>query len=335
MVGVLSEPANCGDGGTGSGELRTYFDSTFCSVGPGGVQYSRLLTGNATEAKAVATARVPQVLHQVLMLVNSTRYGGSGGSVATSSLNAFEIAIHEMGHSAFNLADEYGGDGVGTTAGESSRPNVTRDTSRATNKWRDLVLPATPMPSACGVTTGTPLVPCSGCTPPATPPPSNAVGTYEGADYSNCGVYRPLSSCYMRDYAPFCPVCARVIRQTLSPFLPAESVAPPSPSLDFGGVPEGIGGIGVTTHRAVVFEVVSCRPLTFRITAGPTGGFTAPLGTVVVADPAASITPVNRVPVWVGYTSTTAGAVANGSVTVRCDQLALSWTIAITALDHP
>ena len=329
------EPATCDDGGTGSGASpRTYFDTTFCSIGPGGVHISRLLAGNSTEAKAVAKARVPQV-DQVVMLVNTSRYGGAGGAVATASTNAFEIAIHEMGHSAFGLADEYGGDGVGTTAGESPKPNVTRDTNRATNKWRDLILATTPMPSACGVTSGSSPTPCPGCTPPATPPPAGAVGTYEGGDYSNCGVYRPLPSCYMRDYGPFCPVCARVIRQTLTPFLPPETVTPPALSLDFGGVPEGLGGVGVTTYRAIVFEVVSCRQITFRITSGPTGGFTAPFGTTVVADPASSITPINRVPVWIGYTSTTAGTTASGSVTIRSDELGQSWTISLTARTIP
>ena len=139
----------------------------------------------------------------------------------------------------------------------------------------------------------------------------------------------------MRDYGPFCPVCARVIRQTLTHFLPAESVIPPTLSIDFGGVPEGIGGIGVTTYRAAVFEVVACRRLTLRITAGPTGGFTAPLGAVVVADPTTSIVPVNRVPVWIGYTSTTAGTTATGSVIIRCDELGQSWTINLAAHTIP
>jgi hypothetical protein len=41
-------------------------------------------------------------------------------------VQASEIAIHEMGHSAFGLADEYenGGTARGT---EPSEPNVTRD----------------------------------------------------------------------------------------------------------------------------------------------------------------------------------------------------------------
>src|SRR5688572_824050 len=64
------EPATCGDGGTGSGATpRTYFDTTFCSIGPGGVPISRLLAGNSDEAKAVAKARVDEV-DQVVMLVN-------------------------------------------------------------------------------------------------------------------------------------------------------------------------------------------------------------------------------------------------------------------------
>ena len=45
----------------------------------------------------------------MILVVNSTVYGGSGGSVGTYSLasGATEIAIHEMGHTAFGFADEY------------------------------------------------------------------------------------------------------------------------------------------------------------------------------------------------------------------------------------
>ena len=44
-----------------------------------------------------------------LILVNSTVYGGSGGEFPISSMasSANEIAIHELGHSLFNLLDEY------------------------------------------------------------------------------------------------------------------------------------------------------------------------------------------------------------------------------------
>lgn len=316
-------PTECG----GSGATpRTYFDATFCSVGPGGVRIERLLTVNTALALSVATAQVPQ-RHQVLAIVNSSKYGGAGGTVATCSTHssAAEIAIHEIGHSAFGLADEYGGSGVGTPAGEPTEPNVTRNTNRATNKWRALIAATTPMPSACdGSCTS------STCVPPATPPAAGAVGTYEGAIYSDCNVYRPLPSCYMRDYGPFCPVCAGVIRQTLQPFLPAESINLLTPSIAFTNVPAGMGGVGVTTHRAIVFEVVTCRRLTFAITAGPTGGFGTPRGTSVpvTTDP---ILPATHARLWLSYTSTNPGDSASGSVTVRCSETRQTWVINIVA----
>jgi hypothetical protein len=208
------DPTQCG--GTGA-TRRTYFDATFCSVGPGGVRYERLLTVDTALALSVASAQVPR-RHQVLCIVNSSKYGGAGGTVAVTSTHASapEIAIHELGHSAFGLADEYGGNGTGTPAGEPSQPNVTRNTNRTGHKWGTLIAAATPMPSQCNPS-------CTGstCRPPATPPLPGAVGTYEGGIYSDCTTYRPLPDCYMRTLGrPFCPVCARVIRQVLRPFQP-------------------------------------------------------------------------------------------------------------------
>ncbi|HEX9144966.1 MAG TPA: M64 family metallopeptidase, partial [Candidatus Binatia bacterium] len=89
-------------GGTGA-TVRTYFDATF---GANGIR--RLLVCNPTTALQVAAAQVPEFTVAVVV-VTSTIYGGSGGGVATYSLagGATEIAIHEMGHTAFGLADEY------------------------------------------------------------------------------------------------------------------------------------------------------------------------------------------------------------------------------------
>src|SRR5262249_24573251 len=94
------DPASAG--GTGA-TARTYFDATF---GANGIR--RLLVCNSTTALQVAAAQVPEFT-AVMVVVNSTVYGGSGGGVATSSLatGATEIAIHETGHTAFGLADEY------------------------------------------------------------------------------------------------------------------------------------------------------------------------------------------------------------------------------------
>lgn len=326
------DPTNCPDGTSGTGTTpNTYFDAKYCSVGPGGVHYDRLLTIDSNSAKSVATAQQP-LLHQVLCIVNASKYGGSGGEVATCSIDPLssQIAIHEMGHSAFGLADEYGGNGTGTPAGEPPEPNVTRDTNRTTNKWRALIAAATPMPSQCDSSCT-----ASSCVPPTNPPVTGAVGTYEGAIYSDCNTYRPLPNCYMRELGrPFCPVCAGIIRQTLQPFLPAESINLVTPSIIFLNVPAGMGGIGVTTHRAMVWEVVTCRRLTFQITAGPTGGFGTPRGTsvVVTTDP---ILPTTYARLWLSYTSTNPGDSANGSVTVSCNETGQTWTINIVANTIP
>src|SRR6478609_6644537 len=141
-VGVSSTDSGADDpasaGGTGA-TVRTYFDATF---GAGGIR--RLLVCDTTTALTVAAAQVPEFT-VVLVVVNSTVYGGSGGSIATFSLagGATEIAIHEMGHAAFGLADEYpyyaGGDEPGQDhhpAGEPTEPNVTVNTDRNTLKWR-------------------------------------------------------------------------------------------------------------------------------------------------------------------------------------------------------
>ncbi len=243
-IDVVSTDSGADDPGCAGGgaiTANTYFDATFCTPFAG-IPLDRLLSVNTALALSVASAQVP-LRHQVLCIVNSSKYGGSGGTIATCSTNAAaaQIAIHEIGHSAYGLADEYGGNGAGTPAGEPSQPNVTRNTNRATNKWKALIAATTPMPSQCN-----PSCAASTCVPPATPPAAGAVGTYEGAIYSDCNIYRPLPSCYMRDYGPFCPVCAGVIRQTLQPFLlgvPAHDIYLRDNLQDYGSEPLVGGGI--------------------------------------------------------------------------------------------
>ncbi|MBC2875473.1 MULTISPECIES: M64 family metallopeptidase [Streptomyces] len=213
------DPTACG--GTGAAPA-TYFDAAFCHNGT-----RRLLTVNTGTALAVAGQQVPQ-WNMVMVIVNSTVYGGSGGSVAVFSLapNANEIGLHEMGHTAFGLADEYEyylGCGVDTNrnthpAVEPAQPNVTIDPNRATNKWRDLVAPATAMP-----TTRNPN--CALCDTQPNPVGAATVGAFEGADYYHCAAFRPQYNCRMRVLGqPFCAVCQRRIRQTLLPRLPANRV---------------------------------------------------------------------------------------------------------------
>src|SRR5215212_6394917 len=200
-------------GGTGA-TARTYFDATF-----GANNIRRLLVVNTTTALQVATAQVPQFT-VVLVVVNSTIYGGSGGAVGTYSLagGATEIAIHEMGHTAFGLADEYayyaGGNETGHDhhpAGEPSEPNVTTNFNRNTLKWRWAVAATTAIPTMSNPN-------CAQVDNRPSTVPAGTVGLFEGAHYYHCGGYRPEYSCKMQSLGvPFCRVCRQVIWNRISP----------------------------------------------------------------------------------------------------------------------
>src|SRR6476659_7121355 len=209
------DPTACGGSGASP---KTYFDASFCN---GGIR--RALVVNDTTAIAVANNQVPE--HDMIMvIVNSTVYGGTGGSVAVFSLapDANEIGIHEMGHTAFGFADEYeyyAGCSSGETTHnrytglEPSQPNVTINTNRSSNKWHDLILASTPMPTTSNAN-------CSQCDTQASPVSTGTVGVFEGAYYNHCGAFRPEFNCRMRALSnPFCAVCRRVIIQTLTPHL--------------------------------------------------------------------------------------------------------------------
>ena len=216
------DPATCGDGSAGTGAVaRTYFDATFCT----GNTIRRLLTCDVASAQAVAHAQVPGT-HMTMVIVNSPLYGGSGGQVATLSTapGAAEIALHEIGHTAFGLADEYAyyvGCGSGEAGhdvyagGEPVEPNVTRNTSAATLKWKaSLTAPLDALPTTANAN-------CAQCDPQPDPHAADYVGAFEGARYMHCGLYRPSYDCRMRTLGqPFCGACRKVIRDTLLPYLP-------------------------------------------------------------------------------------------------------------------
>jgi IgA Peptidase M64/Protein of unknown function (DUF2934) len=213
------DPAACG--GTGL-VARTYLDASFCNNG-----IWRLLTVNVGMALQTVNTFVPQ-WHAIWVIVNSTVYGGSGGTVAVFSKdpNAHEIAFHELGHSAFGLADEYACYACTVQEEQSGmrnhhpgpepiEPNVTIDANRATIKWGQLIDPLTPLP-----TTQNPD--CTRVDNQASPVPTGTVGAFEGAHYYHCGAYRPEYNCRMRQISqPFCRVCRRAIVTTLAPFQPA------------------------------------------------------------------------------------------------------------------
>jgi len=209
------DPTKCG--GTGL-KPKTYFDASFCTNG-----IRRLLVGNSGRVLKVAGKQVPQ-WHLAFLAVNSPVFGGSGGAVATFSraAGAVEIALHELGHTAFGLADEYEYfAGCGSESGhnkhsgsEPSQPNITTNKNRATTKWRSLIQASTAVPTTANAN-------CANCDSQPTPVPAGTIGLFEGADYFHCNVYRPEFDCRMRNLGkPFCGVCQQVIVKKLTPFLP-------------------------------------------------------------------------------------------------------------------
>ena len=189
----------------------------------------------------------------VAILVNSGTYGGGGifgtfATVAVDSEWADYLFVHEFGHHFAGLADEYYTSPVAYESAaavvEPWEANVTALIEGEPLKWRDLVDPATPVP---------------------TPWPKDAfearqrefqarrkqiraegrperemndlfreeqadatrlfraaahdgvVGAFQGANYDARAFYRPQLDCVMftRNEVPFCRVCQRALEQVI------------------------------------------------------------------------------------------------------------------------
>jgi hypothetical protein len=188
-----SNPNCCSDPTMSSDPLQgqmvnTAFDGRFCAYG-----LHRLLVVDNSKVMAAAAA-VPD-WDTILMIVNDTTYGGSGGSIIVASMDSWStrIALHEFGHSFVNLGDEYSYGGVSQTcsdiAGPACESNITDVTNRPQIKWNPWILPTTPIPT------------------PESDTYNGLVGLFEGARYLTTGMYRSGLNCIMRSLeAPFCQV---------------------------------------------------------------------------------------------------------------------------------
>ena len=206
-----ADKPNCGDGGGTGQRVNTYFDSTFCSD----AKTERLLYGNSALAVRAVAAAMPQ-WHQIIVLVNDSERGGAGGNVAWFSNGGTdwrEVAIHELGHSAFGLADEYDYGGPGHwPGGEPPEPNVSAMADPAQVKWRQLVNAPAGSPTRRNPN-------CAASDPGPSGLPAGTIGTFEGAKYTHCGAFRPSWNCMMRmTSAPFCAVCHDRIVQVMGRF---------------------------------------------------------------------------------------------------------------------
>ncbi len=183
------------DGDPSPGVMRdTALDMEYWCAG-----IERLLCVNVGKAYTAAAA-APDI-DQVIAISNSSKYGGAGyasnnlGTAAGQNSAAADIAIHELGHSLGDLADEYTYGGPTTyTGGELSPWNVSilnqSEQVAQSRKWYRW------MGASMAGFDGT-------------------VGGFEGGNYSVFGVYRPTNNSMMRGLGrPFNLVGAeRLLRQ--------------------------------------------------------------------------------------------------------------------------
>ena len=169
----------------------------------------------------------------VVILVNDSRYGGSGGQWAISSLHAqsAEIARHEIGHTLGLLADEYVDENLTcTNSVEPIEVNVTTRTDRALIKWSAWISDSTAVPTHD--------------TRPGVP------GLYEGGKYCSTGMYRPTHDSKMRSLGrPFEQINSEQLTKRIYNFVsPIDAVSPD-------------GGLaGIARGAAAVFSVVTPQP---------------------------------------------------------------------------
>ncbi|MFM7053091.1 MAG: M64 family metallopeptidase, partial [Planctomycetota bacterium] len=134
-------------------------------------------------SKAVAAANCAPAWNQILAVANSTKYGGAGYPTAdvctfsSDNASSLEVALHEVGHSFGDLADEYDyADGTTYTGPEVGEVNVSIQTQAqmqaAGNKW------------AAWIGVSLPTV--------------GVHGAFEGARYYQFGIRRPTGNSLMR-----------------------------------------------------------------------------------------------------------------------------------------
>jgi hypothetical protein len=178
----------------------------------------RLICVDTTKVNDVVSTSIPAADARdiVLVIVNDTVYGGSGGAIAVASTNAaaIELVLHELGHSFARLADEYTSQPpTCDNSVEPPEPNATRETQRAAIKWSVWIEASTPIPT----TTTTPSVP----------------GLYEGSKYCPTGLYRPTYDSKMRNLnRPFEQINTEAhVKRVYSIVTPLDSWSPSSPTI--------------------------------------------------------------------------------------------------------
>jgi IgA Peptidase M64 len=165
---------------------NTALDSGFWCQG-----IERLLCANTVKTQDAASSAPDW--DQILLLANSSKYGGAGyleADICTFSAfdaSSLQIALHELGHSFGNLADEYDyADGASYNGPELPEPNVSIQTQVQMQA------------------SGTKWAPWIGVSLPVV----GSHGAFQGARYYQFGIRRPTSNSLMRSLGlPFNGPC--------------------------------------------------------------------------------------------------------------------------------
>jgi hypothetical protein len=166
----------------------------------------RYLTTHDIKSVNDYAASVPH--DNIIILINSSRYGGGGvynyysGTTVDHPLSP-KVFIHEFGHGFAGLADEYYSSEVAYEEFypldvEPWEPNITTRVNFGL-KWENLIGKGIPVPT------------------PAEDKYKNVTGLFEGGGYSAKGIYRPEMDCRMKSNGPkgFCTVCRNAIRKMI------------------------------------------------------------------------------------------------------------------------
>ncbi len=154
----------------------TALDASYWWGGTERCLYFNTTKANNAVAIALSGSGIDTNDGMLLGVVNDDKYGGCGGQwgvYAGANGSAREVALHEIGHSFANLADEYAyGGPANYSGGEPGAWNLTKNPSTGKwDRWVGYVDPDTNI---------------------------GAIGYYQGGGYSETGIYRPSDDSKMR-----------------------------------------------------------------------------------------------------------------------------------------
>ena len=181
---------------------KTLYNSTFYTF-----DISRYLTTSDMKTVHDMAAAVPY--DQIIVLVNTPRYGGGGfynfvNVCASDHKLSPNVFIHEFGHGFAGLADEYytsevAYDNYYNLKVEPWEPNITTLVNFG-SKWQEMISEGIPIPT------------------PRDGKYASKVGAFEGGGYVSKGIFSPMENCRMKsnETSEFCPVCQKAIQLAIA-----------------------------------------------------------------------------------------------------------------------